>query len=725
MLSGVKRSTPFINKLAVLTVLFAGIFFFKSDAQILQRGGLKKDTLQLENEVVEDTLNTNPIDSTKQTSVELSYRQRFQSIQFTKDLNVLNYHTLDTVVDYFHQFDPGNKHQFQRYSIGPIGSPSYNLLPNFTQQLSFNSGMNQFKPYQFNKDSIAVFKVNAPYTYLNWIFGTKAHQSFEALHANRIKNIAQFGLRFRRMGGEGYYSSQKTGHSDFSAYLSYDTPNKRYKNIFTILNQNYAFQQNGGIMEGSINSAFNSSQVFLRDLVPINLSDDNLSNDRNRNVSDAISREKKWTFAFNQYLNFGQYLNEEVIDTTYEQTDSLIRSDSLYIKRFVPQFRLKHRIELANHTYSYEDANGNRNFSLYPRNLLVEPGYYVDSIQQKTWHHELAFIQTGKGFKRNQFNQLPVNTYVGLHVENVHLSQQFNSDTLKTNNAWLQAKVMGNAFEKVHYEVDFQYALFKNTYQSKGHYLNAKLSYHFPETQQFLGVKYLNNHYKPSYLYQNYQSNFYSWQKTFPIAETRHFEAFYENKEHKLRTAYQQIRLTNYVVFDTTNTNTSAIRFMRTNGTIHRFSINKTFELGWWLMRNQFHFQNIQNTPNNSNTPNTQNELLFMPKVVYQGTWYYSSNLFKRALQFNVGIDVRYTSNFKLPAYHPVTGQFFALQEEHSFQSYPVIDFFFNFKIKTATFFFKTAYVNQGLFQRGYYAAYNYPQADIAVQGGISWRFFD
>jgi len=759
---GVKKLIPFIKYSCFIIAFVAAITIHQTQAQTLQRGGVKKDTLLTDNnDSVVDSLLTNPTDTIEQVEVKLSYKQRFQSIQFTKDLNQLNYQNLDTSYRYFHQFNPANQFQFKRYAIGPLGAPIYSLLPDFGQQLNFNLGMYQFKPYQFNKDSIAIFKVNAPYTYLNWIFGTKAHQSFEVLHANRIKNLAQFGLRFRRMGGEGYYAKQKTGHSDFSAYISYDSPNKRYKNIFTLLHNKYAFQQNGGIEEDSINYIFAieedrgvkpngdtvdipTTRVFRRDVEPVFL-------------DDAISREKKWSFAFNQYVNFGKYLNEAVNDTSYLKEDSIRQQDSIYIKRFVPQFRLKHRIAFSNEYYTYEDKIGG-SFSLYPNNLINQSNYYVDSIQQKTWHHELAIIQTGKNAKERQSKRVIKNSvnphrpfknhdvletelkeqafssYVGLHMENVRVSQQYNFDTVKINHTWLQAKIRGSVLEKVHYDVDFQYALFDNSILKKPYYLRANLSYALPENSGEVGVQYLNNRFKSPYLHNTNRSNFYIWNRTFPLSSTQQIEGFYRNKETNIYASYQQILFDDLVVLDTTTSqitrsniiwdedsiqvikniieNSSGIQFQPTGGTVHRFNLHKTFKLGWWRMRHQLHFQT------------TQNELLFLPKIVYQGTWYYSDNWFKRALDFNVGIDIQYTSNFNLPVYHPVIGQFFA-QQEDTFQFYPSIDFFFNFKIKSATFFFKAAYVNQGLFQRGYYAAYNYPQADIAIQGGISWRFFD
>ncbi len=698
-----------------MIAFFMAIITFTAQAQGLKRGGVKTDTLPIQNATLIDSLSTDLTDTIQEVAIELSYAQRFQAVVYTNNLNQLNYQNLDTLYNYYHQFDPANKYRFQRYTIGPLGSPVYNLLPNFQQDLAFNSGMQQFSPYQFNKDSIAIFKLNAPYTYLNWIFGTKAHQSFEAFHANRIKNIAQFGLRFRRMGGEGYYQNQKTGHTDFSAYLNYDSPNKRYKNIFTLLHNKYAFQQNGGIVEDRINFIFSDTTFLTRDedqnLVEVTLPNSQPFRRDLESVflDEAISREKKWTFASNQYLNFGQYLNDAIKDTSYLKQDTIQQQDSTYIKRFIPQFRLKHRIAYTNQQYAYEDLIGNE-YALYPNSLLFQSNYYTDTIQLNKWHHELALIQTGKTVRGNEIQQLPFNSYVGLHVENIRLSQQFNFDTLKVNNAWLQAKIDGRVFKHFKYEANLQYALFKTSYQSKGHYLSARVSYNQPKTNEIWGLQYVRNQYQSPYLYQTYQNNFYAWNQSFPLTKTQHYEAFYNNASQQLRLAYQQIRFADYAILDTNNIR--GIRYIPTNGTVHRFGINKNFKFGWWHMHHQFQFQS------------TQNDLLFIPNIVYRGTWYYSDEVFNKALNFNVGIDVQYTSNFNLPVYHPVLGQFFA-QQDHTFQFYPAIDFFINFKIKSATFFFKAAYVNQGLFQRGYYAAYNYPQADIAIQGGIAWRFFD
>ena len=103
---------------------------------------------------------------------------------------------------------------------------------------------------------------------------------------------------------------------------------------------------------------------------------------------------------------------------------------------------------------------------------------------------------------------------------------------------------------------------------------------------------------------------------------------------------------------------------------------------------------------------------------------YYQYRLFK-VLLANTGFDVRYNSRFEAPSYAINVSQFYNNTKPIIYDSFPVIDFWIRANLKRVNFFFKYEYINQGMFQEGFYTVNQYPMQDGAFRMGISWRFYN
>jgi len=694
MLFGVKSWRTFIKIFVALSSIW--LLFAQQLVAQINRGGVKRDTTL--NTVIADTLNQEKPDSIE--VFELSYEEKYKSIRFTTSQEYFKYQNVDTLFDVEHQFDPINDLKLKYNNIGILGSPVYDMMPDYSSKLHFDLGFNQFKPCKINADSIEIYKVNAPYTKLIWRFGSKEQQFFKVLHANRIKEVLQFGISINRISGEGFYANQKVRNSGFSAYTDYDSKNKKYKLLTTFTSQAYVQEHNGGISEAYLGQIFSkelntagqliaTTQPHRRDIVNTNFSD--LSG-----TSNSFGRNNGLNLAINQYFNFGKYFTETATDSTL-------------IKRFVPQFRLKHKIAFEREDHVFEGKNES-NYFFYPTELRYDANTYLDSIRTSKWINQLALIQTGKTANKNDALNLPFKSVLSLNYERITVKRLF-ADTLKFNNTWLAFNATDNLVESpLSFSIDAQYGIGVNNYQSNKIFLKAKANYQLPQSFGKVGISITANSYNAALLYQNYDSNFYNWQNNFNATNANIASLNYSNQKYKLSINASRINFSNlpyffYDALDPVNINTS-------NGNLYRIEINKAFKFGWLKMQHHLTFQ----TENNND--------IDLPNWLYNGSFYYSGNWFKRALNFNTGFDVRYLSNFNLPYYNPVIGQFY-YQSNVEYALYPTIDFFINFKIQTAVLFFKVEYLNQNWFQRGYYTAVNYPAPDYTFRGGISWRFFD
>jgi hypothetical protein len=116
--------------------------------------------------------------------------------------------------------------------------------------------------------------------------------------------------------------------------------------------------------------------------------------------------------------------------------------------------------------------------------------------------------------------------------------------------------------------------------------------------------------------------------------------------------------------------------------------------------------------------------IVSVPNTIINSALYYQGNLFKRALQIQIGFNAQYYSEFYGYAYMPSTNQYY-VQTTKAVGNYPYVDFFLNARIKPVRIFVKVDHVTQGLMGRNYSLTPGYLQADRAFKFGVNWLFFD
>ena len=99
-------------------------------------------------------------------------------------------------------------------------------------------------------------------------------------------------------------------------------------------------------------------------------------------------------------------------------------------------------------------------------------------------------------------------------------------------------------------------------------------------------------------------------------------------------------------------------------------------------------------------------------------------NFFKHKLPIQIGFDVHYTSSYYSNAYSPAASVFYT-QDSKKAGGYTLVDFFVNFRIKSARMFIKLQNAGDNLVANHYFNTPGYPMPGMVFQFGINWRFFD
>jgi hypothetical protein len=156
--------------------------------------------------------------------------------------------------------------------------------------------------------------------------------------------------------------------------------------------------------------------------------------------------------------------------------------------------------------------------------------------------------------------------------------------------------------------------------------------------------------------------------------------------------------------------------FSQVDGSLNvlALAVNQDFHLGPFYFNHRVLLQK-----------STLPEVLDLPLVSANATYYFEYELVRRVLRMQLGVDVRYSTLFNGYGYDPSLGMFY--NSTQPLGGYVWADAFIAFRWKTATPFIKYEHINQGLWEQpyGYFAAEHYPRVMGTIKIGLSWKFFD
>jgi hypothetical protein len=327
-----------------------------------------------------------------------------------------------------------------------------------------------------------------------------------------------------------------------------------------------------------------------------------------------------------------------------------------------------------------------------------------DSTFFATINNELSWKKLDNK-KRRGFKDL-----IGLGISGKHQLINVNQNSIDTllNNfiggAEIYNTYTNNSFW---WKVSGKYVI--EGYNKSDYFFNADVKKRILDSLSFIRLSVESRLQRPDFIYQNFSSNNFNWENNFdPIQKNSAAVAFYSNKL-QLTSQLSYYLYSNIPYFD----DYGIARSYSGELSVIKLSIEKNFSLYNWHLDNRVVYQK---SPDSS--------VIRIPEFILDHSLYYENDLFKKALNLQVGVSVFYTSAYYSNSYMPVTGEFY-LQNKNKYGNYPYLDFFINAEIKTVRIFFKIDHLNNGFSGNNYMITPNYPYPDRTFKFGVSWRFFD
>lgn len=627
------------------------------------------------------------LDGGKDSVVFTAKYIRFTKLSLTKDSIVLL--PLDTSTVNIQNYSPLLQPTHPTISNGNMGLSARPLLYEPSKRIGFDVGFHSLDYYALTPDDIIFYQARTPFTSLYFVSAGQKEQLFRAIHTQNIKKNWNVGVNFNRGDSKGFYSRQRGDNLNVAVFSWYQSPSKRY-NMWAsaIFNTMRAYENGSTVATGLFDPNYTK---ISRDAEPINLTDSrNLYRkntiflkqtyyvgriDTSANVNNAVLPTNKvsYTFEYNNdsydfYKNgtdANNVLPPGMASTTYT-------NDSTHVKHIKNEF-----------IYSFFLRP--KNSSVIKNELKVDAGVRHDYYK----HEYLGLKQDGASYENSNFTYQNI-TILGAAGYRFSNNIDFNLDVQQI----LQGENAGDYL----YEAKSKILLGKNIGRIE------------------LGA-YAQNQ-TPATIFNYYHGNHYRWENNdFKNTKIANLSFNYINDKYGFTAGANYYLTSNYLYFtaDLTN-NTTAILPKQATADISliRLDVSKKTRFGKFVMENYIAYQKTD-----------KNAVLRTPDLYTYNSIYFDNTFFK-VLKANVGLDVRYNSEYANYLYSPATAQFYIDERNPiKLQSRPIVDVFFKANLKRANIFVKYDFVNQGLFQPGYYTVNRYPMQDALLKFGVSWNFYD
>ena len=155
---------------------------------------------------------------------------------------------------------------------------------------------------------------------------------------------------------------------------------------------------------------------------------------------------------------------------------------------------------------------------------------------------------------------------------------------------------------------------------------------------------------------------------------------------------------------------------MQSSERVNYLKIKAQREFNWrgFALNNTVMYQNVL----------SGDSVFNVPEFITRQSLYYQDHIFKNALFFQTGVNLKYFTTYNSNGYDPVLAEFY-VQNEQEIGNFPMVDLFFNAKIRQTRIFVTWEHFN-ALFSntKQYFSAPGYPYRDSLIRFGLVWDFF-
>ncbi len=570
----------------------------------------------------------------------------------------------DTLLDTrFSQYDPIRQQDVDYFSLGNLGSAHHPIYYDAYDREGFDIGLHQFDLYKARK--LKYYVVETPYSEAFYSQGANQEDSyFKGNFSRQFSDGINFSLNYSRINNIGSYDRAKARNTSLA--MGIWLHRSRYDGFLTYINNVIQQQDNGGIVADTF---FNLDLYQQRISIPTQL-------------ETANTRHADESITFTQHLKLRK------------TNDSL----GVAAKR---NFRLNHTVQWQTLDYKFDDEMVTDDSTYYRQQLVDSRGLrqYIGANNLSNYFGLATFkSKDGSGIIQNRDN-----FEVGIK-HRIYFLVHEPEDRRNVNNLMLMGKFSFVPNNKFLIQADGHFCFWDNAGDYK---VNGVLGMNLGNAGK-LAVSLKQQRYAPA-LVQNrtYISQVQMWDNDFTKPIETKLAASYTIPFVNVKVDGSYHLINNPIYFDTLAT------VQQYDGAVSLVQLlfKKNFTFGKWHLDNTVVLQN------------SSEDVIRVPNFYTMNSFYFEGLVFKKkVLLLRTGLDLRMASDFYVPNYSAVIGQFH-LQDDFNQQLYPIVDFALSFKVTRFRGFFRLDNITSYVTDRIYYGAHWQPLYEHNFRVGITWRF--
>lgn len=529
-----------------------------------------------------------------------------------------------------------------------------------------SAGFRAKESQRFLPHQVAYYHVPTPLTEMFYKTTQSQGQSSDVLITANIHPRLNYAIGYRGHRSLGKYQHQISGRSQLRFSTRYENPNGRYRMRLQIVNQKIEQQENGGLNAASV-ADFESGddEFFDRDRLDVNF----------ENAENNFSEKR--------------YLLEQ---------DYLVLRSQDSIK--APRLRLGYRVQSTIQYNRFDQSLAFEGYGALATDLSKPSDYQYYSLKQFDVYGIFTNPTIGwfSGYARH-------------HQYRFAERKQPSSPVLE-DDAYAVGGSWRKHFGSLRLRADAELAL---SGDRVGSFITGEIEQPlFASFKLTAGVRWQQRH--PGFVFEQFTSSYadYQW-KTTPELEQR--TALYARLAHPVFGTFSltTTNINNYAYFLQPSADAYTVVPKQHTDALNLLEVDWEGGVKWGVFRWDTKFRGQYVSGNKDVMP--------MPNLVGRTAVYYEDHWFKKAMFLHLGVSARYFSSYNMRAYHPLLSEF-VVQTHQEMEGYPVVNAFFNAKIRQTRLFFVMEHVNANRKAPNYYAAPNYPYRDMLFRFGLVWNFF-
>jgi hypothetical protein len=580
----------------------------------------------------------------------------------------------------------------KRYSHNYLRKDLFGLLAFSNEGQTYNTlqySLNTFSPLpefgfkakHFNfleANQIRYYSVATPVT--EWYFKSvmKKGQNVDAFFTVNTSPRFNFSLAYKGLRSEGKYVNQLASTGNFRYTTSYNTKNKRYFANAHFVGQDILNEENGGIT--SLDDFDSGNSAFLqRDRLEVYLTDARSIIKGKRVFLDHLFRINSVKGSNNLYVT--HQFNYENKYFEYNQPTVTSDVNNTTVFRFGDSYKTRDINDQTHYNKTYNKVG-----LVYENTTLGQFKFFVDDFFSNYYYNQILILDN---------NTIPAS----LNRRIDSYSGQYDYQKNKWTGKFLFSRSLTN--------------------QSLSN-LDAKMQYELND-ETLLSFQYQNINKLPNDNYNLYQSSYvnYNWSNDF---KNEKINSFSVNVSSPWVTVAAQYSIFNDHLYFADSSSAEQIALQQQiiapsqyGNSINYLSVKASneFKFGKFALDNTLLYQKVDQS----------NWILNVPEFVTRNTFYYSQNMFHKALFFQTGVTLNYFTNYFANEYNPVIGEFF-VQNQKKIGNYANLDFFFNAQIQRTRIYLTLEHFNSSVSGYNFLSSPNNPSGDFIIRFGLVWNFF-